>query len=59
MESSDPNGQGAYSLTGIYGDATLATREKGEQVAEAIVAGVLHDIEALRQSDLGLSDKSI
>jgi creatinine amidohydrolase len=55
----DPNGQGAYSPTGIYGDATLATREKGEQVIEAIVAGILQDIEALRQSDPGLPDQPI
>jgi creatinine amidohydrolase len=55
----DPNGQGAYSPTGIYGDATLATREKGEQVIEAIVAGVLQDIEALRQCDPGPSDMSV
>ena len=47
----DPKGVGTYSPTGIYGDATLATREKGEIVVEAIVAGVLQDIEALRQSD--------
>ncbi len=47
----DPQGKGAYSPTGIYGDATLATREKGEIVVEAIVAGILQDIEALRQSD--------
>jgi creatinine amidohydrolase/Fe(II)-dependent formamide hydrolase-like protein len=32
----------------VWGDATLATREKGERVVEAMVAGVLADIEALR-----------
>jgi creatinine amidohydrolase len=47
----NPKGEGTYSPTGIYGDATLATREKGEIVVEAIVAGILQDIEALRQSD--------
>jgi len=39
---------GTYSPTGIYGDATLATREKGEKVVEALVAAVLADIESLR-----------
>ncbi len=46
----DPHGAGAYSPTGIYGDSTLATRDKGELVVEAIVAGVLRDIEDLRRS---------
>lgn len=43
-----PGEPGVYSPTGIYGDATLATREKGEAVVEALVAGILRDIEALR-----------
>lgn len=38
-----------YSPTGIWGDATLGTREKGARVVEALVAGVLADIEALRR----------
>jgi creatinine amidohydrolase len=58
----DPNGQGGltrrpggpatYSPTGIWGDPSLATREKGEKVVAAMVAGVLADIEALRKSPL-------
>ena len=48
----DPRGTGAYSPTGIYGDATLATREKGEQVVEAIVKDILRDIEDLRRGSL-------
>jgi creatinine amidohydrolase len=44
-----PNGEGVYSPTGIYGDATLATRAKGERVIKALVAGILKDIEDLRQ----------
>jgi creatinine amidohydrolase len=48
----DPKGEGAYSPTGIYGDATLATRDKGEKVVEATVKGVLKDIEDLRNSPL-------
>ena len=35
---------GTYSPTGIWGDATLATREKGERVVEALVAGVLREL---------------
>ena len=46
----DPNGKGTYSPTGVWGDATLATREKGRIVVEALVASVLADIEALRQT---------
>ena len=44
-----PNGEGVYSATGIYGDATLATRAKGEQVIKALIAGILKEIEDLRQ----------
>ncbi|HSE30529.1 MAG TPA: creatininase family protein [Pyrinomonadaceae bacterium] len=45
-----PNGEGVYSPTGIYGDATLATRAKGERIIKVLVAGVLKDIEDLRQT---------
>lgn len=44
-----PSGEGVYSPTGIYGDATLATREKGEQVIKALITGILKEIEDLRQ----------
>jgi len=44
----DPHGEGTYSPTGVWGDATLATREKGKIVTEALVKAVLADIEALR-----------
>jgi creatinine amidohydrolase len=50
----DLGGPGVYSPTGIYGDATLARRETGEQVVEAIVAGLIKDIEELRQTPLPL-----
>lgn len=46
----NPNGKGVYSPTGIYGDATLATRTKGERITRALVAGILKEIEDLRQS---------
>jgi creatinine amidohydrolase len=40
---------GIYSESGIWGDATLATVEKGRIVVEATVAGILRDIEELRR----------
>jgi creatinine amidohydrolase len=49
----DPHRPGAYSASGIYGDATLATREKGEAVARATVEGMLREIEALRRAPVG------
>jgi creatinine amidohydrolase len=42
------NVPGRYSPSGIFGDATLATREKGEKIVEATVTGVLKEIEELR-----------
>jgi len=41
-----------YSASGVWGDATLATREKGKIVTEAMVAQILSDIEKLRGSSL-------
>ncbi len=38
-----------YSPSGVWGDATLATREKGRVVVEAIVTEILAEIEALRR----------
>jgi creatinine amidohydrolase len=43
----DPNGTGIYSPSGIYGDATLATRWKGEIVVQAIIRGILMEIDDL------------
>jgi creatinine amidohydrolase len=40
---------GVYSPTGIYGDATLATAEKGQIIVEATVADLIRDIAALRR----------
>ena len=48
----DPNGPGTYSPTGIWGDATLATREKGEKLCAALVRALLADIEAVRRDPL-------
>lgn len=49
--SRTPDGPGHYSKTGIWGDPTLATRDKGERVVEHMVAGILADIEALRAAE--------
>ena len=48
----NPNGRGVYSATGIYGDATLATKAKGEQITKALVSGILKEIEDLRQTSI-------
>ncbi len=46
----DPNNKtGTYSPSGVWGDATLATVEKGKIVTEALVAEILRDLERLRK----------
>ncbi len=47
-----PGGPGTYSASGTWGDATLATVEKGRIVVEATVAGILSDLEALRGAEV-------
>ncbi len=44
------DGPGTYSPTGTWGDPTLATREKGRRVVEAMVDGMLQEIDALRKA---------
>jgi creatinine amidohydrolase len=39
-----------HSSTGAWGDATLATREKGRELLESFVAAALADIEDLRRA---------
>lgn len=51
-----PGGPGAYSATGIYGDATLATREKGQFVVEALVEALIEEIEELRSNSKLIGD---
>jgi creatinine amidohydrolase len=41
-----------YSPTGIWGDASLATVDKGRIFAEALVAGIFADIDTLRAADV-------
>jgi creatinine amidohydrolase len=47
---------GRYSPSGVSGDATLATRAKGEIVAEAMVQGILREIEDLRKTTPNLKE---
>lgn len=48
----DPNEPGTYSPTGIWGDPTLASREKGKIVVEALVDALAAEIEDLRAAPL-------
>lgn len=52
----DPNGEGIYSASGVWGDATLATREKGEAVVEATLVTIFKDIEELRTAELPVAE---
>jgi creatinine amidohydrolase len=46
-----------WSRTGIFGDATLATHEKGRRVVEAHVLDLLTEIEALRKTPIPIGVK--
>ncbi len=47
----DPKKEGmTYSPSGIFGDATLATKEKGRKVTEALVEAIVKEIEGLRNA---------
>ncbi|GAC1527403.1 MAG: creatininase family protein [Polyangiales bacterium] len=46
----NPDGPGTYSPTGTFGDPTLATREKGRRVVEALLCSVIAEIRDLRSS---------
>ena len=43
----NPEGKGTYSKTGIWGDPTLATREKGRIVVEATVQAIVGQVRDL------------
>jgi creatinine amidohydrolase len=47
-----PEQQGTYSPTGVYGDATLATREKGERLAAVMMRALERDVDELRAATL-------
>jgi creatinine amidohydrolase len=48
----NPDGPGVYSPTGSWGDPTLATREKGRIMVEALVQAILADIDSLAAAPL-------
>lgn len=48
--SRDPNGPGDYSASGVFGDATLASRKKGEILVRGLVDGIVKEIDELRAS---------
>lgn len=43
----DRNGAGSFSPSGVYGDPTLATREKGEVIVEATVREIVRQVREL------------
>jgi len=43
----DPEGAGHYSPTGIWGDPTLATKEKGKIIVEATIDEIVKQIKDL------------
>ena len=43
---------GLFSSTGVFGDATVATREKGRVIVETLVDGVLADVARIRTAAL-------
>jgi creatinine amidohydrolase len=43
----DPKGRGSYSSTGIWGDPTLATREKGRVIVEHTVTEIIKQVKEL------------
>ena len=48
--SREPNGPADYSASGVFGDATLASRKKGEILLHGLIEGIRKDIEELRNS---------
>jgi creatinine amidohydrolase len=46
------DGQGLYSPSGVWGDATLATAEKGRAITESVVGSLIAEVEALRTSEV-------
>jgi creatinine amidohydrolase len=48
----DPKKKGlTYSPSGVFGDPTLATREKGKRVTEGLVAAIVREIDELRRAE--------
>jgi creatinine amidohydrolase len=53
-----PTEEGTYSTSGVYGDAKLAARWKGEMVTRAIVGGILTEIRELQRSSWNQSSNA-
>ncbi len=49
---------GTYSASGVAGDPTLATREKGQAITERLVAIILREIEAVAHAPLPSASSS-
>lgn len=47
----DPSGNGTYSPTGSWGDPTLASRDKGEKLIEALEKSIFSDITRLSRRE--------
>lgn len=45
----------SYSPSGVWGDATLATKSKGEKIVKCLLTYIVADIEDLRHSQLEIS----
>ncbi|TRZ91764.1 creatininase family protein [bacterium] len=43
----DPKGTGVYSPTGVWGDPTLATKDKGRVIVETTVAEIIRQVREL------------
>jgi creatinine amidohydrolase len=41
---------GTFSESGVWGDPTLATREKGRVIVESLVSSIVEDIDSLRRA---------
>lgn len=52
MIGNRPERDGLYSPSGVFGDATAATRDKGRRIVEGLVEFVVKDIERLRTAPL-------
>lgn len=48
----NPGGPGVYSPTGSWGDPTLATRDKGARLVQALVDALVGDVERLRAAPI-------
>jgi hypothetical protein len=52
MIGNRPENSGVLSPSGVFGDATIATKEKGQRITEALIDAAVKEIEALRAAPL-------